>query len=176
MKKFMVLRIFLFVLAVFMTLAAAGPAYAEEPVIDKHVLDSWYTKTDLCAFPISVHETGLLMDKKWYDDQGALAREMYTYAGNIYYLTANGKTVTVKNSGTIKFSYVSSFETQVTITGQSWVWMIPGMGIVSGTVGMQDLSYIYNTSGDLIDTIIHRLVGKAMATDVTPLVCGYLAP
>lgn len=175
MKKLMVLRILSIVCMVIMTLAVAGPAYADEPVISKYVLDSWYTKTDLCSFPINVHETGLLMDKKWYDGD-ILAREMYTYAGNIYYLTANGKTVTVKNNGTIKFAYVSPLETQVTITGQSWVWVIPGMGMVSGTVGSQDLSYIYNTSGDLIDTIIHRLVGKAMATDVTPLLCGYLAP
>ncbi len=176
MKKQTVLRVLSVLVVVFMSLAAASPAQAAEPVVNKYVFDSWYTKTDICPFTITVHETGLFMDKQWYDANGVLVREMYTYGGNIYYLYANEKTVTVQNSGTVKFTYISPYETRVTITGQEWVWNIPGLGMVSGEVGRQDLTYIYDASGALVDTVIRKLVGKVLWTDVTPLLCAYLAP
>ena len=173
MKTSTIFRILSAIFIVFLTLASAFPAYAEEPITSKVVLDSWYTKDGICSFPIEVHETGLLMEKQWYDENSNLVREMYTFGGNIYYLYANDKTVTVHNSGTTKINYISPQETVVTISGQEWAWMIPGLGMVSGEIGKQTTSYIYD-GGDLVEVIVQKLVGKIMWTDVTPLLCEYL--
>ena len=178
MKKLTVFRIVSVLLIIFVTLAVAYPTYAAGPDQTKVKYDGWYSKGPSpdgpCNFTINIHIVGNFMDQKWYDEDGFLVQEKYIYGGNTYYLHANDKIVTVQNSGTILLIYKSPTETQVTLNGQEWVWMIPGHGKVSGEVGKQTWSLIYDDDGDLLDVIVHKLVGNIMHTDVTPLICEYL--
>ena len=159
---------------------AASPTYADEPVQTRVRLDGWYSKGPCpdgpCHFTITVHAVGVITEKKWYDENEDLVREMYIYGGNKYYLYANHRTVTVLNSGKMLLTYISPEETLATLDGQEWSWMIPHYGMISGEVGKQTGFLNYDEEGNLLDVIIHKLVGNIMWTDVTPLLCEYLGP
>lgn len=180
MKKRNTACIVLATMMVCVTLAAVTPISAVAPETTVVNLDNWYTKGPSpdgpCPFTIDVHVVGMVMDKKWYDDNENLAQEMVTYAGNKYYLHANGKQATVLNSGRTLITYVSPQETLFVLNGQEWVWLIPGYGVVSGEIGSQSWSEVYDDDGNLLEVIVHRLLGNIMHTDVTPLLCEYLGP
>jgi hypothetical protein len=179
-KKLTVFHILSVLSIVFVTLAAAYLAYADEPDQTKITLDSWYTKGPSpdgpCTFTIDVHVVGNILDQKRYGEDGNLVQEKYIYGGNRYYLYANDKTVTVQNSGTTVITYVSPTQIETTLNGQEWVWTIPGYGTVSGEIGKQAWSSTYDEEGNLLDVTVQKLVGNMMQNDVTPLICEYLGP
>ncbi|NLE45900.1 MAG: hypothetical protein GX620_14355 [Chloroflexi bacterium] len=180
MKRPYVFRAVLAFCVVLGVLVAARPTYADGPVQTVNRYDSWYTKDPSpdgpCSFSIAVHVVGVFHEQRWYDENGDLAREVHLYGGNRYYLHANGKTVTILNSGRVSVTYTSPEEALVTLTGQEWLWKIPGHGVVSGEVGNQTWSEMVDADGNLQDVIVHKLVGNILHTDVTPVLCEYLGP
>ncbi len=181
MKTLVVPRILLILVAVLvMTSAGATPARAEAPEQTKIHLDMWYVigpaPNGPCSFSINVHETGMLQDKKWYDNNGNLEKETLQYGGNQYDYIANGKTATVQNSGHLTITYPAPNQALVTESGQQWVWKMPGYGKISGETGNESYLIVYDDQGNVLETIRLKLVGNMLSADVAPILCDYLKP
>jgi hypothetical protein len=113
---------------------AAQPVAAARPVIVTEVIDVTETVTDRCSFPVDVHVTGHIRVATYTNKAGVVVRELTNYALHVTY-SANGKTVSVVNTGPDRVRDHGDGSFTLAITGNVELTTGPGAGVVAGTAG-----------------------------------------
>jgi hypothetical protein len=118
-------------------LVTAAPVLAAKPEIEVEevsfsFLDEFLTEE--CGFPVTFSGEGQVIHRTWTDENGDVTREVHT-VNHTRSLTANGQTLTFKDSGVDKVTINPDGTVQVEIIGNLGVLTVPGYGTVSGAAG-----------------------------------------
>jgi hypothetical protein len=102
-----------------------------------------------CGFDILFHQEGNLRINYWTDKNGWWIKELDIWGNMKRIATAYGKTVKilVQSPGHYEFTYLPNEAVmQVKTTGAIAMVIAPGEGIIWGGAGLQDETYIFDTT------------------------------
>jgi hypothetical protein len=161
------------VLAVFaaLSLMLGSTAFvaAAQPTMETINLDDHFVDTELCAkFDVQIDVTGRIRLAEYFDRQGNLVMEINTYDVHLSF-SANGKTVTVVDTGVDVVEWSNDGSLTVAITGNLQLVTGGSAGVVGGAAGRTLLAI--SATGD--QTVISDH-GKR-AGDGAAAICALLA-
>ncbi len=176
------IRILSVLLMVFITLAAASPAFANAPVQEVGVFDDSYTCKanevidcwNPCNFDIQMHDYGTWRANIWSDEN--VTREVDIYGAIKREWTANNKTINIQGQGPIFYTFEYYPDRTVLyskMAGANVIVTVPHYGRISGGGGLMVETLIVKPDwSDLIYYNMDKLVGN-LINSWSP-VCTYL--
>ena len=182
MKTLHALRILSVLLMVFVTLAAARPAYADTHVHDDYLLDIDFTWTadapdNPCGFDIQWREYGVVRLNAWFDEEGRLTHEIDVYGNVKEELSAHGKTVNFQIQGPVHF-FLEYPPDEIVLraksVGTAALATVPHYGKIRGGGGLILETATFTRDGVMTSYSLDKWVGN-FTGDWTPI-CTYLGP
>lgn len=115
----------------------AGPVAAAQPHIEVEeisfsILDEFLTAQ--CGFTVTLSGEGQVIHRTWVDENGDVTREVHT-VNHSRSLSANGQTLSFKDSGVDKVTINADGTVLIEIVGNLGVLTVPGEGSVIGAAG-----------------------------------------
>jgi hypothetical protein len=185
MIKTTIFRIVSILIMVFMTLAAAAPAYADTHVLDTYEIDDYVTfivgdpdYPSPCDFDILVHGYGVMRYNYWVDEDNQATYGIDIYGNYKETWSAHGKTVNAQTQGPIKYD-IEYYSDKIILTrntmGANLIVTVPGYGKIIGGGGLilETLTFTPDWS-TLIDYRLDKYVGN-FNWEMGP-VCAFLGP
>jgi hypothetical protein len=132
-------------------LGAAGPAFTRLAIDDTR----FFPAGSRCAFDVVGHRTGSVTIKDWFDADGALARETFTWAdGKIEYTNpVNGRSITTILAGPQIVDFYPDGTALVTVPGNDQAAVVPGLGFVAGRTGLSK-TVVDLSTGEVLDVLL----------------------
>jgi hypothetical protein len=109
-------------------LSAAPRAFADKPMMERILVDDEFVVDDQCAFPVDVHETGILVLIVSTDENGVV-HEFRAFPEGTAVLTnvQSGKSISLNISGPESFTITPGFST-LKFKGRTLFWPNPATG------------------------------------------------
>ncbi len=172
-------------LLVFVTLAAASPAFANAPVHEVFEIDYSYTCPaneymncwNPCNFDIQMHDYGTWRANVWTDEIGT--HEVDIVGAMKRDWSANNKTVNIQGQGPVFYTYEyypDRTEVYSKFAGANVIVSVPHYGRIWGGGGLEIETYSVTPDwSELIYYNLDKMVGNLIEGDWGP-VCAYLGP
>jgi hypothetical protein len=108
---------------------AVPRALADKPTITRTVIDTEFVVEDQCAFPVDVHETGVLIDIVTTDEDGTVHDfEAFPRGTAVLTNADNGHSLILNISGPGRFTFYEDGSFSINGTGLWLFWPYPGTG------------------------------------------------